>query len=118
MKEYIAFWKGYLDFSGVASRRAYWTPTIINLILFLLTAPAAFILASDGVEPLTVALIVMICSYVIAAVMPDIALQIRRLHDVNRSGFWILLTFVPVVGDVILLVFYLMPSVVAGNRYR
>lgn len=118
MKEYIAFWKGYLDFSGVASRRAYWTPTIINAILFLLTVPAAFFLAGDGVEPPTVVLIVLICVYFAAAVTPDIAIEIRRLHDINRSAFWLLLTFVPVVGDVILLVFFLTPSVVEGNRYR
>ena len=118
MKEYIAFWKGYLDFAGITSRRAYWTPTIINGILALLTVPAAFILASDGVEPPTVALIVLICVYFAAAVMPDVAIQFRRLHDINRSGAWILLTFVPVIGDLILLVFYLTPSVIAGNRYR
>lgn len=118
MREYIDFWKHYLDFSGVSSRKAFWVPILINGVFELAALTSLLLLTRNGAEPLTVAVLAVTGLYVAAAVMPSFAVQIRRLHDINRSGLWLLLTLVPFAGDFILLVFSLLPSVVEGNRYR
>lgn len=55
--------------------------------------------------------------YGIAIIIPGFALSIRRLHDLNKSGWWILLGLIPIVGGIILIIWYCFSSVDAGNRY-
>lgn len=52
-----------------------------------------------------------------AMFIPAAAVLVRRLHDVGRSGWWILVGFVPLIGDVVLLIFALLPSQPGQNRY-
>lgn len=49
--------------------------------------------------------------YVVALIIPGIALQIRRMHDINKFGFWILLPFIPIVGAIVFIVFLCKGSV-------
>lgn len=118
MAQYIEFWKRYLDFSGVSDRKAYWIPMAINGI-FGLCAFLGMIRLEDG--GISAGAVVMICAatlYFMAAIIPSLAVQVRRLHDSNRSGLWLLATCVPVVGDATLLWFSLSPTIREGNRYR
>lgn len=55
--------------------------------------------------------------YSLAAIFPYLALMVRRLHDIGRSGFWILVALVPIVGPFVLLVFELLPSEPSENRF-
>lgn len=52
----------------------------------------------------------------LGTVAPSIALNVRRLHDINKSGWWLFIAFVP-FGNIVLLVFYCLPSVNEGNNY-
>ncbi|MBB2988503.1 DUF805 domain-containing protein [Terracoccus luteus] len=54
---------------------------------------------------------------VLAAFLPNLALTVRRLHDTGRSGWWIFLGMIPVIGSIVLLVFYATDSQRGANQY-
>ena len=55
--------------------------------------------------------------YYLAVFLPSLAVAVRRLHDTNRSGWWILLGLVPLVGFIVLIVFYAQAGNVGTNKY-
>jgi uncharacterized membrane protein YhaH (DUF805 family) len=55
--------------------------------------------------------------FVLATFIPTLAVTVRRLHDTNRSGWWVLLEFVPIVGGLVLLVFMMLDSQPGANRF-
>ena len=55
--------------------------------------------------------------YSLAVLLPSIAVAVRRLHDTDRSGWWFLIGFVPIVGGIILLVFYVLEGTRGPNRF-
>jgi uncharacterized membrane protein YhaH (DUF805 family) len=55
--------------------------------------------------------------YTLAVLLPSIAVTVRRLHDTDRSGWWILLGFIPIIGGIILLVFYVLEGTRGPNRF-
>lgn len=87
----------YFTFSGRASRSEYWW-------FFLFCAVIEFVGNSFFSETGIPQLISLLLFF------PSLAAVVRRLHDTNRSGFWILLIFVPVIGWVILFIFLVLPS--------
>lgn len=97
----------YVDFKGRATRTQFWMfQLFLALCWLVLWALAAFVLGdSMGTALLLVAWL--------AVLLPCLAIAVRRLHDIGRSGWWILLAFIPVVnaiGGIVLFVFYLLPS--------
>jgi uncharacterized membrane protein YhaH (DUF805 family) len=55
--------------------------------------------------------------FVLAMLIPSLAVSIRRLHDIGRSGFWLLIGLVPLAGGIVLLVFFLTGSQRGANRW-
>ncbi len=55
--------------------------------------------------------------YALAVLIPGIAVSVRRLHDIGKSGWWILISLVPIVGVIILLVFTVLDSTPGENQY-
>ena len=102
MEEYINFWKNYVNFSGRSTRREFWLPVLFN---FVISGVLAIISTALGE---VFALIVLI---------PNIANQIRRMHDINKSGWNLLLALIPLVGWIIVLVYFCRPTVDEGNMY-
>ena len=99
MKHYIEAWKRYADFKGRSSRAAYWWPFLLTIIiLFVLggISELVFGTASDEPGPLEVI-------YQLAWLCPGIALGIRRLHDIGRSGWWLLIVLTG-IGVIVLIV--------------
>jgi uncharacterized membrane protein YhaH (DUF805 family) len=94
----------YADFSGRASRSEYWWFILFTLIVATI---AASLDASGGV--LVVAWL--------ALVIPSLAVGVRRLHDTERSGWWLLIYFIPLVGWLVLLVFLASRGDSGPNRY-
>ena len=80
----------YADFAGRATRPEYWW-----FFLFILLVNLGLSLFSNTLSGL----------FSLATVVPSIAAAARRLHDTNRSGWWQLIAFLPVVGLVVLIVF-------------
>jgi len=107
MQWYLAPWRRYATFSGRASRREYWTFTLINfaitLILEVLDSVLGFQMTDEHIGVLTLL-------FGLASIIPGLAVFVRRMHDINRSGWWWLIGLIPLVGAIILLVFALTGS--------
>lgn len=110
------FWSKGLTFTGRASRSEYWWMSLWQAVAYfaigLLIVLAGTISSAAG----WLTLFVLLCCLLLAAI-PSIALQVRRLHDTNQSGWLILLHLIPYLGSFILFIFMLMPSNPAGARY-
>jgi uncharacterized membrane protein YhaH (DUF805 family) len=81
----------YADFNGCASRPEYWWWILFNVVV-------------SGVLYRTNVWLDSV--FTLATFLPTIAVTARRLHDTNRSGWWQLLTFVPVIGWIVLIIWY------------
>ncbi len=93
---YLKAFKKYAVFAGRASRKEYWMFFLFNVIITLVLGAAEGVIGTEG----TIGLLFML-----AVLTPSIAVSVRRLHDTNRSGWWLLIAFVPLVGAIVLLVF-------------
>ncbi|KZL05451.1 Inner membrane protein YhaI [Pseudovibrio axinellae] len=110
----------YVQFKGRAPRSEYWWWTLFVFIAMvvshiidnfviapLLGLPAGSI--QDG-APLS-------SIFGLAFFLPNIAVAVRRLHDVNRSGFWLLIAFIPLLGGLLLLYWFVQPSDEGTTEY-
>ena len=105
----------YAKFSGRISRRDFWM-TILGYIIFsfVIGFISGFIGGLLDMKNLSSITAVM---FVLATIVPLLALYVRRLHDINKSGLWLLIDFIPFVGGIILIVFLCLPSVNENNNY-
>jgi uncharacterized membrane protein YhaH (DUF805 family) len=106
MNSYIKAMKNYAVFSGRSSRSDYWLFTLFYLIF------SAVCWVLDGVMGNYVALV-----FSLVHIIPGLAVQVRRLHDTDRTGWWALIMLIPVVGFIILLVFLCQKSDEGANRF-
>jgi uncharacterized membrane protein YhaH (DUF805 family) len=114
MNWYLEVLKKYAVFHGRARRKEYWyfilLSSIISTVLTIVdSVTGTFNSASE------VGLLGGI--YLLATLVPSLAVTVRRLHDTNRSGWWILLGLVPVVGVIILIVFLALDGSPQDNDY-
>jgi len=98
---YLNVWKKYSDFSVRASREEYWIFHILNLIAYSVLTRGLFL-------GLILAL---------AALIPGLAVGVRRMHDTNRSGWICLLALIPFAGWAVLLVFAVQEGTRGDNQY-
>jgi len=115
MEWYIKVLKQYADFKGRARRKEFWMFTLFN---FLATAAATIL---DNVLGLTFADDIpygpIYVIYVLGVLVPGIAVGIRRLHDVNKSGWWIFIALVPLLGTLYLLYLNVKEGDAGKNQY-
>ncbi len=114
MHWYLDVLKKYAVFSGRARRMEYWMFFLINLIISI---ALGFIDMTLGTINMQVGLGLFGGVYALAVLIPSIAVTVRRLHDTDRSGWWLLILFVPVIGPIILLVFMILGSTSGQNRF-
>ncbi len=111
MNHYFDAMRLGFTFKGRSTRAQFWSfVLIVTLLLILTSAIDAVIDPSPKNSPLITGLALFI-HYV-----PMLSISVRRLHDTNRSGWWLLIGFVP-LGLIVLLVFYCLPSNPASNRF-
>lgn len=114
MNWYLKVLKQYADFSGRARRKEYWMFALFNFI-FLIVA-----MMLDNVFGLTVGKLpygVFYFLYAIAVLIPGLAVAVRRLHDVGKSGWMILIALIPLIGAIWLLVLMVTDSNPGINQY-
>jgi uncharacterized membrane protein YhaH (DUF805 family) len=102
----------YATFSGRAGRAEFWW-WILAIILAQIAAGLldGLLFGSDeGGGPLAVIL-------TLATIVPHLAVCVRRLHDLDRTGWWLLLTFIPVIGALVLIYFYVQSGTPGPNRF-
>ena len=114
MNWYVDVLKKYAVFEGRARRQEYWMfflfNVIIGFVLGLVDGFAGLTIGESGAGMLG-------SIYSLAVLCPGIAVAIRRLHDTGRSGFWLLITFVPCIGVIVLLVFLIQDSEPNANQH-
>ena len=113
------FFKKYFTFSGRTDRKTFWLTVLGVAILYAILAFIIGLIGSNAGEGTTLNTIMVVLLWILelGIVIPALALDIRRLHDINKSGWWVLISLVPAVGGIILLVFFCLPSVNEGNNY-
>jgi uncharacterized membrane protein YhaH (DUF805 family) len=116
MHWYMEVLKKYATFSGRARRREYWTFALINSLIFTAFYAIYYImLARGGSSWLLLSFIFGIYGLII--IIPSWAVVVRRLHDTGRSGWWVFVSMVPLIGEFILLFILLADSQQGNNRY-
>jgi uncharacterized membrane protein YhaH (DUF805 family) len=107
--------KRYAEFSGRSRRKEYWLFILLYVILSVVaTVLDASVLRSMAIDgELGVASLILSLGLII----PLLAVAIRRLHDTDRSGWWILLGLIPLLGGLVLLVFCCLDGTPGDNRF-
>ncbi|MCX7097282.1 MAG: DUF805 domain-containing protein [Methylococcales bacterium] len=114
MNWYLHVLKNYGVFKGRATRAEYWYFTLFNFLAF------AVLSALDGLVGFfspEVGLGVLGGLYSIAVLIPYLAVTVRRLHDTDRSGAWLFIELLPVIGGLVLFIFMLLDSQTTDNQY-
>lgn len=96
----------FATFSGRARRAEYWWFALFNLIVGVVLQLVQGN-AETGIADL----------YSLVILLPSLAVSARRLHDIDRSGWWQLLVFVPIVGWIVLLIWFCKPGTIGRNPY-
>ena len=106
------FWKRSFDFDGETSRKSFLTVFCWNLLieLILVFIGLGTSLESSKKELSNYFVLVPFYGFIIISLIPSISIQVRRLRDSGRNPLWMLMSFVPFVGGIILLIFYLSIS--------
>ena len=118
MNWYLKVLKQYADFSGRARRKEYWMYILFNLIFMCVAMFLDSVLGTSfdlyG-ESIGYGWIYLI--YSLAILIPSFAVCVRRLHDIGKSGWALLMGLIPIVGGIILLVWFCKDSQVGENRF-
>jgi len=127
----------YADFSGRPRRKEYWMFALLNLIIYTVlyvlmlaamgpTLAEGMMQAEAGMEPVQpsagmmaglgiVGIILMV--YALAVFIPSLAVMVRRFHDQDKSGWFVLLALIPFIGGIVLLVFMCLDGTRGDNRF-
>ena len=118
MNYYLKCLRQYADFSGRARRAEYWYFTLFNAIFAIAIGLVFGILGGIAGSELFVTM-GTVCSYVygLAVLIPGLAVCVRRLHDIGKSGWYYLLGLIPLVGAIILIVFFCTDSQPGANQW-
>jgi uncharacterized membrane protein YhaH (DUF805 family) len=108
MNWYIEVLKKYAVFDGRARRTEFWMFTLISTIIIVVLQVLMFKVS---------ALAALLGIYSLAVLVPSIAVGVRRLHDTDRSGWWILIGLVPFVGGIILIVLMCLEGTPGDNKF-
>ena len=112
MEWYLKVLRQYADFNGRARRKEYWMFILINILISIAVIFMDFILfnAEVGYGFLYVL-------YSLGMFIPSLAVAVRRLHDVNKSGWWFLILFIPIIGSIWLLILVFTDGTPGANQY-
>ena len=99
----------YADFTGRARRAEYWWFVLLNFGVYVGLSILTRVLGSLGFAIYLV--------YALAVIIPSLAVAVRRLHDTGKSGWFLLIGLIPLIGPIILLVFFFTDSDAGTNQY-
>ncbi len=117
MNWYFEVLRNYATFEGRAQRQEYWMFFLFNTLAMILSFLPFFLSTTTddaGIENLGWLLLPIV--YIIVMLIPSLAVTVRRLHDINMSGWWVLITFIP-FGNLVLFILAMMDGTVGANNY-
>jgi len=104
---YIKALKNYATFNGRAQRKENWMFGLFHVLIYTIFFAADRAMGTEFMEIL----------YVLALFIPGLAVTVRRLHDIDKSGWWYLIILVPIIGMIVLTVFWCLDSTPGNNRF-
>ena len=113
MNWYIQVLKKYAVFSGRARRKEFWMFVLFNIIISIVIGLIERLLglgSGDGAGVLSII-------YSLAVLLPSLGVSVRRLHDIDKTGWWLLIALIPVIGAIVLLIFFVKDSQAGENQY-
>ena len=123
------FFKNYVNFSGRATRSEYWWVYLFNNIVYMVLgilfaiSGGSSLAAYDAYGDMSIAYMgagaifyILMMLYGLAVLLPSLSLMVRRLHDIGKSGTYILMGLIPVVGYIFILV-YMLTGSAPDNQY-
>jgi uncharacterized membrane protein YhaH (DUF805 family) len=107
----------YVDFQGRARRSEFWLFALFVTVLFVICVVISAIGESNKIPALQAigGLALLVLS--LGTILPGLAVRFRRLHDIDRSAWWIFIALVPLVGGIVLLIFSVTDGTPGKNRY-
>ncbi len=112
MQWYTDVLKKYAVFSGRARRKEYWMFFLFNLVISVILSIVDSVAGTNGSGVGVISTI-----YSLAVLIPSLAVGVRRLHDTGRSGWWILIGLIPIIGTIVLIVFLATEGNAGDNVY-
>lgn len=116
-----AVFENYANFNGRARRSEFWYFTLFNIIVDIIFLILIGIVASNAGNgaygTAIVALYIGYMLYNLAMAIPTIAVSVRRLHDIDKSGWFYLIGFVPLVGQILLIIWFATEGSKGSNEY-
>ena len=114
-----SFWSHYSKFKGRSRRSEYWWIQLFLVLTNLAVAAIDLVLMNGDVERFIAngggGIVGLI--WILVTIVPALAVLVRRLHDTGKSGWWVLIGFVPLVGGIVLLVFTVLDSDSGENKF-
>ncbi|WP_421848561.1 DUF805 domain-containing protein [Novosphingobium sp.] len=116
-------YRRYADFQGRSCRREYWMFTLLSVIVafgtVVLMASGGGLSANGEAAPSVLFWIggAILVIWGLGSIIPSIAVQVRRFHDQERSGWMVLLGFIPYVGGLIVFIFMCLSGTRGPNRF-
>ena len=108
MNWYLEVFEKINHFKGRARRKEYWYFNVFNLLI---------ILVLWGVSTQVSIIRVLYFIYVLAVGIPSLAVGVRRLHDSGKSGYWLFIGLIPILGSLAIIYFMVQPSQTQENKY-
>lgn len=104
---FVSVFTPYINFDGRVGKKPFWMFVLFNFVIGLVLAWIGNILNFSFLSGL----------YSLAILLPALGLEVRRLHDVGKSGYWLLIGLVPLVGWLVLIYFFIQDSEAGDNMY-
>ncbi len=110
MEAYKKFWQNYFNFSGRSRRSDYWYVVLVNMIISL-------VISILGTATGMTLFSTLASIYSLVSLIPGIAIIVRRLHDIGKSGWYCLFVLIPLVGGIIVIIWLATDSQPDANVY-
>ncbi len=117
MQWYIKVLTNYAEFKGRAHRTEYWMFVLVSMLVVIVLGIIESILGISSVSEYGSNSGPIVALYNLAVLIPSIAVGVRRLHDTDKSGWWMLLILIPIIGWLLLLYYLVLDSQAESNQF-